>query len=541
MTITGANFVSGATVSFGGTAATGVSVTNSTTINATTPAHAAGAVAVTVTNPDAQSGTLAGGFTYIGPAPTVSSVAPTSGPTTGGTAATITGANFVSGATVSFDGSAATGVSVVNSTTIKATTPAHAAGAVAVAVTAKGVTTTYAQKYTYLGDTLFGNVEGLIIDSLTYTVPAPTVTSIAPSSGPIAGGTAVTITGANFVSGATVSFGGSAATGVSVVNSTTINATTPAHAAGAVSVTVTNPDAQNGTLANGFTYLGPAPTVSSVAPTSGPSTGGTAVTITGTSFATGATVTVGGSAATGVTVVNSTTITATTPAHAAGAVSVTVTNTDGQSGTLPSAFTYTGGAISFVQVAAATPQSPSGTVQVTYPGAQTAGDLNIVVVGWNDTTATVQSVQDSARNMYSLAIGPTNGTSLRQSIYYAKNIIGGANTVTVTFSQPATFADVRVLEYRGVFTLDVTAGASGSGTSCNSGSAQTTAANELIFGANTVSTDTKAPGTGFTSRILTYIDSDMAEDRIVNTTGTYSATATLGTSGNWVMQMVTFK
>ena len=305
---------------------------------------------------------------------------------------------------------------------------------------------------------------GTLASGFTYTVPAPSVTSIAPSSGPIAGGTAVTITGANFVSGATVSFGGSAATGVSVVNSTTINATTPAHAAGAVSVTVTNPDAQNGTLANGFTYLGPAPTVSSVAPTSGPSTGGTAVTITGTSFATGATVTVGGSAATGVTVVNSTTITATTPAHAAGAVSVTVTNTDGQSGTLPSAFTYTGGAISFVQVAAATPQSPSGTVQVTYPGAQTAGDLNIVVVGWNDTTATVQSVQDSARNMYSLAIGPTNGTSLRQSIYYAKNIIGGANTVTVTFSQPATFADVRVLEYRGVFTLDVTAGASGSGT-----------------------------------------------------------------------------
>ena len=75
----------------------------------------------------------------------------------------------------------------------------------------------------------------------------------------------------------------------------------------------------------------------------------------------------------------------------------------------------------------------------------------------------------------------------------------------------------------------------------SAGSAQTTAANELIFGANTVSTDTKAPGTGFTSRILTYIDSDMAEDRIVNTTGTYSATATLGTSGNWVMQMVTFK
>jgi hypothetical protein len=306
---------------------------------------------------------------------------------------------------------------------------------------------------------------------------------------------------------------------------------------------VTNADAQSGALTGGFTYsaLAPAPTVAGVAPGSGSTNGGTTVTITGTNFAAGATVSVGGNAATGVSVVNGTTITATTPAHAAGAVNVTVTNADGQSGTRASAFTYTAPAISFVKVAAATPQSPTATVQVVYPGSQTAGDLNIVVVGWNDTTATVLSVRDSVGNVYNLAIGPTNGTRLRQSIYYAKNIIGGSNTVTVTFSQPATYADVRVLEYRGVSTLDVTAGASGTGTSCNSGSATTTAANELIFGANTVSTNATAPGPGFTSRIITYIDADMAEDRIVNTAGTYSASGTLGTSGNWVMQMVTFK
>mgnify|MGYP003694103587 CR=1 FL=1 len=68
--------------------------------------------------------------------------------------------------------------------------------------------------------------------------PSPTVSSVAPTSGPIAGGTAITITGTNFVSGATVSVGGTAATGVTVVNSTTMTATTPAHSAGAVSVTV---------------------------------------------------------------------------------------------------------------------------------------------------------------------------------------------------------------------------------------------------------------------------------------------------------------
>ena len=60
-------------------------------------------------------------------------------------------------------------------------------------------------------------------------------------------------------------------------------------------------------------------------PNSGSTAGGTAVTITGTNFAAGATVTFGSTAATNVVVVNSTTITATTPAGSAGAVTVTVT------------------------------------------------------------------------------------------------------------------------------------------------------------------------------------------------------------------------
>jgi hypothetical protein len=120
---------------------------------------------------------------------------------------------------------------------------------------------------------------------------------------------------------------------------------------------------------------------------------------------------------------------------------VTVT-VNGQSGSLANGFTYNGAvAITFVQVAAATPQSSTATVPVAYTGPQTAGDLNVVVVGWNDTTATVQSVKDSAGNNYSLAIGPTSGTALRQSIYYAPSIVGGSNTVTVTFSQAAAFPD----------------------------------------------------------------------------------------------------
>ena len=64
----------------------------------------------------------------------------------------------------------------------------------------------------------------------------PTVTSVSPVSGSTAGGTAVTITGTNFAAGATVTFGGTAATNVVVVSGTQITATTPAGRAGAVTV-----------------------------------------------------------------------------------------------------------------------------------------------------------------------------------------------------------------------------------------------------------------------------------------------------------------
>ena len=84
--------------------------------------------------------------------------------------------------------------------------------------------------------------------------PAPVVTGVSPNSDNIAGGTVVTITGTGFQPAATVTFGGAPATNVTVVNATTITATTPAHAAGVVNVVVTNFDGQSGTLGDGFTY-----------------------------------------------------------------------------------------------------------------------------------------------------------------------------------------------------------------------------------------------------------------------------------------------
>jgi hypothetical protein len=81
-----------------------------------------------------------------------------------------------------------------------------------------------------------------------------TLIAIQPTVGPVAGGTTVTLTGTGFASGATVLFGGAAASSVTIVNSDRITAVTPPHDAGAVDVQVTNPDNQSEMLADAFTY-----------------------------------------------------------------------------------------------------------------------------------------------------------------------------------------------------------------------------------------------------------------------------------------------
>ena len=181
--------------------------------------------------------------------------------------------------------------------------------------------------------------------------------------------------------------------------------------------------------------------------------------------------------------------------------------------------------------------------------AQTAGNLNVVIVGWNDTTAQVSSVTDSKGNRYQLAVGQTTlSTAISQSIYYANSIQAaeaGANTVTVRFATAAQYADIRILEYSGIDPanpLDVVTKAWGAGgASSTSGTLATTNPMDLLVAANTVSTTTLGPGTGFTQRLLTNPDSDIAEDRVVTVPGFYSATAPVSNSGGWVMQMVAFR
>ena len=177
-----------------------------------------------------------------------------------------------------------------------------------------------------------------------------TITGITPTTGPTAGGTTVQISGTYLwgAFGPTVTIGGVEATEVSrsgyagVPQQVTV--ITPAHPAGAVDVVVSEYGSEKARVDRGFTYVDPStagPTVSAISPASGLTTGGESVTITGARFSgsPAPTVTIGGAAATGVTVVNDTTITASTPEHAAGAVDVTVTRGT-ESGTLAGGYTY---------------------------------------------------------------------------------------------------------------------------------------------------------------------------------------------------------
>jgi hypothetical protein len=85
--------------------------------------------------------------------------------------------------------------------------------------------------------------------------PKPTVSTIDPKEGPTTGGTPITITGANFTDGATITIGDTPAVGVVFVSPTLLKATTDKHDAGTVDVVVTNKGEQRGTLVKGFTYL----------------------------------------------------------------------------------------------------------------------------------------------------------------------------------------------------------------------------------------------------------------------------------------------
>jgi Cellulase (glycosyl hydrolase family 5)/IPT/TIG domain len=246
VTISGTNFTGATAVKFGTTAAT-FTFNSATQITATSPAGT-GTVDVTVTAPSGTSPTnTVDQFTYTGPPPTVTMLAPTGGPAVGGTSVVITGTNLSGATAVKFGTAAATALTANTATRITATSPAGS-GTVDVAVTTPSGTsaTTTADKFTY--------------------TPAPTVVSVAPNNGPTGGGTSVVIMGTNLSGATAVKFGTAAATALTGNTATQITATSPA-GSGTVDVTVTTPGGSSATsAADRFAYTLPPAAYTAVTP-----------------------------------------------------------------------------------------------------------------------------------------------------------------------------------------------------------------------------------------------------------------------------------
>jgi hypothetical protein len=295
------------------------------------------------------------------------------------------------------------------------------------------------------------------------TGPAPTVTGIVPNNGNQGISVPVTITGTNFVSGATVKLTRGAdtinATGVTVAGATSITGTIPIPLAAAIgqwNVVVTNPDLQAGTLTNGFTVnaMGPAPTVTSIDPNNG-FQGQTVsvINLIGTNFATGATVKLTNGAdtinATGVTVASATHISCTIPIPGTATVgqwNVVVTNTDTQSGSLTNGFTVF-----------APGTAPTVTAIAPISGKQ--GDtVNATVTGTNFVTgATVKLAKTSQPDITGASVVVVSPTSITASFAIPAGAQLGLWTVMVTNpdTQTGSLVDGFTVEASGTTTAEV--------------------------------------------------------------------------------------
>jgi hypothetical protein len=265
--------------------------------------------------------------------------------------------------------------------------------------------------------------------SLPLTVtPSPTVSGVSPTSGSTTGGTTVTITGTDFATGDTVNFGtGSPAASVTVNSPTSITATSPPGVAGGVDVTVTDPTSlvtSPTSPADVFTYQAPPPTVSGISPSTGPATGGTHVTITGTGFLTGSTVHFGLAAATGVTVNSPTSITASSPPGTPGSVDITVTDAGGTSGaTTADRFTY-----------APTATAPSVTTQPTSQTASVGSTATFTAAATGAPAPTVKwQASTNGGSTWTNIAGATSATLTIPNVTFGLN----GTLYRATFTNPA--------------------------------------------------------------------------------------------------------
>ena len=517
LTVTGTGFVSGATTSFSGS---NITVNSTTFVNATTltvnisisSGALVGTRAITVTNPDAGNGTSGSIFT-VNAAPTVTAVSPTSRDAGAvNQNLTITGTNFITGATVAFSTNGIT----VNSTTFNSATSLSVNISIASGATVGTRTITVT------------NGDGSVVTSGSiFTVnAAPTVTAVSPSSR--AQGTSnqsLTVTGTNFITGATATF---SATGITVNSTTfvsatslTVNVTVASNAAtGAGTISVLNGDGSTATSGSIFT-VNPPPTATSVSPSSlDQGAISQALTLTGTGFESGATVLATGS---GVTVnstafVNSTTLTVTVSVNGGATIA-----SSGFSVTNPDAGTVTSGAIFSVTAAP--------TVTAVSPTSRGAGAVsqNLTVTGTGFVTGTSLATVFSGTNITVNSTTYVSSTSLTVNISIAAGAAIGTRTFTVTNGDRSTATS------GSIFTVNVAPTVTGVSPNTE---AQSVTVSVTVTGTGFVagaSLATVFSGTGVTVNSTTYVS---ATSLTVNITvsasapnGTHTITVTNGDGG----------
>jgi len=228
--VAGTGFTSDATVAFGTTAATKVTVESDNLLIAKSPAEPAGTVDIIVTTAAGSSTpTPKDAFTFNLNAPVVKRVFPNHGRVAGGTVVLIKGQHFSKTATVDFGTVPAAHVTYESNHVLLAKSPAESAGTVDVIVT-----------------TSVGSSTPTSNDAFTFVTPTgssgstvPVVKSIFPKQGPVTGGTTVYVLGHEFAKGATVMFGTTPAASVMVESHHIIIATSPVEPTGTVDVIVT--------------------------------------------------------------------------------------------------------------------------------------------------------------------------------------------------------------------------------------------------------------------------------------------------------------
>ncbi len=364
--LTGTGFSDATQVNLGGTAISNFTIDSDTQISLLTPATYAGIYDVSVTTPEGTSATTSSTqFTVsAAAAPSVTSLGTTSGTTGGGTTVTINGSGFTNATDVTFGGVDAASFDVVSDSVITAVSPPGAAGTVDVKVTtAAGVSASGSD------------------DHFTYTAAsAPSVSSLATTSGGSGGGTFVTINGTGFTGATAVDFGTVSVPFFTVNSDSSITLYSPPQSAATVHVTVTTPSGTSSTSADDeFTYnAASAPSISGLATSTGPTTGGTWFDILGSNFTGASAVTIDGVNMPGFYVNADGSITALTPNLAAGTYDVRVTTPSGTSNVVTAdEFTVT-------NVTASAPAVTS----IDLSTGSTAGGMTVNVYGTNFSGAT---------------------------------------------------------------------------------------------------------------------------------------------------------